>query len=36
MVSKNGNVLVICPNDSPVSVRRLSDEAQMLLGTDFL
>ena len=36
MVAQNDKVLVICPNDNPTSVRRLSDEALMKLGAEFL
>lgn len=36
LVAEQDNVLVICPNDDPMTVRRLSDEALVKLGEDLL
>ncbi len=35
LVTLDGNILLICPNDDPALARRLAGEAQMKLGDDF-
>lgn len=36
IVSQRDNLLVICPKDDPMAVRRMADEAAMQLGPDLL
>ena len=36
LIAENDNVLVICPNDKPTTVRRLADEVMVKLGEEYL
>lgn len=36
LIAENKNVLVICPNDKPTTVRRLADEVMVKLGEEYL
>ena len=36
LIAENDNVLVICPNDKPITVRRLADEVMVKLGEEYL
>ncbi|MBQ5729938.1 MAG: mannose-1-phosphate guanylyltransferase [Bacteroidaceae bacterium] len=36
LIAENDNVLVICPNDKPTTVRRLADEVMVKLGEKYL
>jgi mannose-1-phosphate guanylyltransferase len=36
LIAENEDVLVICPNDKPTTVRRLADEVMVKLGEKYL